>query len=80
MISGIARRSPFFMSQASLVSRRHLHATPSRLGGYHYPEGPRSNLPFNPMTRFFAARYIAFCGLGFGLPFIIAIWQLKKGQ
>ncbi|TQS38974.1 hypothetical protein Golomagni_00507 [Golovinomyces magnicellulatus] len=27
---------------------------------YHYPEGPRSNLPFNPLTRFFIVRYWAF--------------------
>ncbi|RPB28550.1 hypothetical protein L211DRAFT_763970, partial [Terfezia boudieri ATCC MYA-4762] len=64
----------------AIVARRGLHATPARLGGYHYPEGPRSNLPFNPLTRFFYLRYIAFCATGFGLPFGIAVWHLKKNK
>ncbi|TGZ83791.1 hypothetical protein EX30DRAFT_298756, partial [Ascodesmis nigricans] len=59
---------------------RNFHASAVRQGGYHYPEGPRSNLPFNPMTRFFAVRYIAFCTVGFGLPFGIAVYQLSKNQ
>jgi cytochrome c oxidase subunit 7c len=63
MISGTIRRSALAARQAPLVARRNLHATPTRLGGYHYPEGPRSNLPFNPLTRFFAVRYIAFCSM-----------------
>ena len=29
---------------------------------FHYPEGPRSNLPFNTQTRFFALRYWGFMG------------------
>ncbi|KAL7267238.1 hypothetical protein RUND412_010185 [Rhizina undulata] len=69
---------PALMAVRAPLTRRGLHATASRLGGYHYPEGPRSNIPFNPLTRFFAVRYIAYCSLGFGLPFIIALWQLKK--
>ncbi|KAF8252830.1 hypothetical protein K440DRAFT_535955 [Wilcoxina mikolae CBS 423.85] len=82
MISGTIRRSAFAAArQAPLsVARRNLHATPARMGGYHYPEGPRSNLPFNPLTKFFALRFILFCTVGFGLPFGIAVWQLKKNQ
>ncbi|RKF80389.1 putative cytochrome-c oxidase chain viic [Golovinomyces cichoracearum] len=45
---------------------------------YHYPEGPRSNLPFNPLTRFFIVRYWAFMAVGFGAPFGIAVWQTYK--
>ncbi|EON68865.1 cytochrome c oxidase subunit VIIc [Coniosporium apollinis CBS 100218] len=45
---------------------------------YHYPEGPRSNLPFNPLTRFFWLRYWGFMAAGFGAPFGIAVWQMKK--
>ncbi|KAF8474945.1 hypothetical protein BDZ91DRAFT_712045 [Kalaharituber pfeilii] len=63
-----------------LVARRGLHVTPARLGGYHYPEGPRSNLPFNPLTRFFYVRYTLFCATGFGLPFGIAYWQINKNK
>jgi Cytochrome c oxidase subunit VIIc len=41
-----------------LVNRRAFHATRARLASpYHYPEGPRSNIPFNPLTRFFWLRY-----------------------
>jgi cytochrome c oxidase subunit 7c len=29
---------------------------------YHYPEGPRSNIPFNPLTKWFALRYWSFMG------------------
>ncbi|QDS76490.1 hypothetical protein FKW77_005244 [Venturia effusa] len=47
---------------------------------YHYPEGPRNNLPFNPLTKFFAVRYWGFMITGFGAPFAIAYWQLHKNQ
>lgn len=57
----------------ALVARRAFHATRARLSSpYHYPEGPYSNLPFNPKTRFFAFRYWAFMGTGFFAPFGIA--------
>jgi cytochrome c oxidase subunit 7c len=29
----------------------------------HYPEGPGTNIPFNPKTRFFWARYWGFMGM-----------------
>jgi cytochrome c oxidase subunit 7c len=45
------------------AARRGFHTTPRQMGSpYHYPEGPRSNIPFNPMTRFFALRYWGFMG------------------
>ncbi|RPB14403.1 hypothetical protein P167DRAFT_503742 [Morchella conica CCBAS932] len=77
MISRIAFRAA---SQAPLIARRGLHATPARMGGYHYPEGPRSNLPFNPLTRFFWLRYLSYCVVGFGFPFGVAVWQTTKNQ
>ncbi|KAF4312958.1 putative cytochrome-c oxidase chain VIIc protein [Botryosphaeria dothidea] len=83
---------------ASHVQKRAFSATRARLSSpYHYPEGPRSNIPFNPLTKFFAVRYWTFMGeplqqagwdyeanndaaVGFGAPFGIAVWQLKKDQ
>jgi cytochrome c oxidase subunit 7c len=63
-MSGTIHRSAFALRQApSMVLRRSFSASSVRAGGYHYPEGPRSNLPFNPLTRFFALRYIAFCSM-----------------
>jgi cytochrome c oxidase subunit 7c len=45
------------------VARRGFSTTRARFDSpYHYPEGPRSNLPFNTQTRFFAVRYWAFMG------------------
>ncbi|KAI1417989.1 hypothetical protein F5Y13DRAFT_150317 [Hypoxylon sp. FL1857] len=71
-----ARASPRI---TSLISRRAFHATRARLSSpYHYPEGPYSNLPFNPKTRFFAFRYWMYMFTGFFLPFGIAVWQTKK--
>ena len=49
---------------ASQVARRGFHSTRSQLASpFHYPEGPRTNLPFNTQTRFFAVRYWTFCGM-----------------
>ena len=63
-----APRQPF-----SLVARRTFQTTRAQLSSpYHYPEGPRSNLPFNPKTRFFWFRYLMYCTIGFGAPFGIA--------
>ena len=45
------------------VARRGFSTTRPQLASpYHYPEGPRSNIPFNPMTKFFAVRYWGFMG------------------
>ncbi|KAI0846577.1 hypothetical protein F5Y00DRAFT_243499 [Daldinia vernicosa] len=63
----------------SMITRRAFHATRARLSSpYHYPEGPYSNLPFNPKTKYFAVRYWAYAFTGFFLPFGIAVWQTKK--
>ncbi|KAI2632310.1 hypothetical protein GGR54DRAFT_583026 [Hypoxylon sp. NC1633] len=63
----------------TLVSRRAFHATRARFSSpYHYPEGPRSNLPFNTQTRFFFVRYWAYMATGFFAPFGIAAWQTYK--
>lgn len=46
-----------------IVARRTFSSTRSQLASpYHYPEGPRSNLPFNPLTKFFALRFWGFMG------------------
>jgi cytochrome c oxidase subunit 7c len=50
-----------------MVARRGFHSTRAQLGSpYHYPEGPRSNIPFNPLTKWFAVRYWTFMAVGFG--------------
>ncbi|GAB7355002.1 hypothetical protein MBLNU459_g5612t1 [Dothideomycetes sp. NU459] len=68
-------------SAANTVARRGFHSTRPQLSSpYHYPEGPRNNIPFNPMTKFFAFRYWTFMAVGFGAPFAIAVWQTKKNK
>jgi cytochrome c oxidase subunit 7c len=58
---------------AQVAARRAFSTTRARLSSpYHYPEGPRTNLPFNTKTRFFALRYWGFLAVGFGAPFGIA--------
>ena len=42
----------------SIIASRGFRTSAARLSSpYHYPEGPRSNIPFNPLTKFFAVRY-----------------------
>jgi len=42
----------------SIAARRGFHFTRAQLSSpYHYPEGPRSNIPFNPLTKYFGVRY-----------------------
>ena len=53
----VASRVPFTAARRAFSSTRGQFASP-----YHYPEGPRNNIPFNPLTRFFAVRYWAFMG------------------
>lgn len=56
-----------------LVARRAFTTTRARLSSpYHYPEGPLSNLPFNPRTKGFAFWYWSFMATGLGLPFAVA--------
>lgn len=52
---------------AAPVARRGFTTTRARpdqynFSPYHYPEGPRTNLPFNTQSRFFALRYWGFMG------------------
>lgn len=46
----------------NLLARRGAHQV-RNASFYHYPEGPRNNIPFNPKTRFFWLRYWGFCGM-----------------
>lgn len=51
-------------SAPSMITRRGFQSTPKQLSSpYHYPEGPRSNIPFNPLTKYFAYRYWGFMGM-----------------
>ncbi|KAL2024138.1 hypothetical protein VTK56DRAFT_9918 [Thermocarpiscus australiensis] len=71
----LPRQTPTTTAQL-VVARRGFQTSRARLSSpYHYPEGPLSNLPFNPRKKGFAIRYWAFCATGFGLPFAIAVWQ-----
>jgi cytochrome c oxidase subunit 7c len=57
----------------SLVTRRGFHATRARLSSpYHYPEGPYTNIPFNPRSKWFGVGYWGFMATGFLAPFGIA--------
>jgi cytochrome c oxidase subunit 7c len=45
----------------SFAARRGFSTTRSQLGSpFHYAEGPRTNIPFNPLTKRFFWRYWAF--------------------
>lgn len=58
---------------ARVAGRRAFTTTRARLSSpYHYPEGPLSNLPFNPRKKGFGVGYWTFCAVGFGAPFGIA--------
>ncbi|TVY30534.1 hypothetical protein LHYA1_G000628 [Lachnellula hyalina] len=79
MLSQAAVRVSAMTSRVAL--RRGFHSTRSQMSSpYHYPEGPRSNLPFNPLTKYFAVRYWTFMTVGFAAPFGICVWQTKKNQ
>merc|ERR1711939_583304 len=61
------------------IARRGFSTTRPRFDSpFHYPEGPRSGLPFNPKTRFFWLRYWTFMGVGFSIPFGMAVWHTYK--
>lgn len=48
---------------ATVAARRGFSTTRASLGSpYHYAEGPRSNIPFNPLTKHFFWRYWGFMG------------------
>ncbi|KAK3344863.1 hypothetical protein B0H65DRAFT_187570 [Neurospora tetraspora] len=79
MFSRVALRAAPRQQPFSLVARRTFQNTRAQLSSpYHYPEGPRSNLPFNPKTRFFWFRYLMYCVVGFGSPVAIAVWQTYR--
>ena len=42
------------------VARRSAQQQARNASFYHYPDGPRNNIPFNPKTRFFWFRYWGF--------------------
>ncbi len=64
----VAPRQP-----TALVARRGFQTTRAQLSSpYHYPDGPYTNIPFNPKTKFFALRFFSFVAVGFGAPFGIA--------
>lgn len=55
MISRTALRAA---KAPSIIATRGFRASAARLSSpYHYPEGPRSNIPFNPLTKYFAFRF-----------------------
>jgi cytochrome c oxidase subunit 7c len=59
------RPAPRSLTRA-LLQRRPFHSTRARRSGdspYHYPEGPRSNLPFNPRGKYFRVKYFAVIGV-----------------
>ncbi|KAH6695395.1 hypothetical protein F5X68DRAFT_198371 [Plectosphaerella plurivora] len=65
--------------KATPSAARGFHATRAQLSSpYHYPEGPISNLPFNPKSKFFGAGYWSFMLVGFFTPFGIAAWKQSK--
>ncbi|KAL1898916.1 hypothetical protein Sste5346_003327 [Sporothrix stenoceras] len=71
-------RAAIRTSQA-VAGRRAFHSSPSRFSSpYHYPEGPYSNLPFNPKGKFFGVGYWTSMAVFFFAPFGIATWQTYK--
>lgn len=51
-------------ARLATAARRGFSTSRAQLGSpYHYAEGPRTNIPFNPMTKHFFWRYWAFMGL-----------------
>ncbi|KAF2461619.1 cytochrome-c oxidase chain VIIc-like protein [Lineolata rhizophorae] len=76
MLSRTAMRT-----STSLVARRGFQSTRARFDSpYHYPEGPRSNLPFDPLKKGFVVKFWTVCGVAFALPFGVAVWQTKKNE
>ncbi|KAF2742449.1 cytochrome c subunit [Sporormia fimetaria CBS 119925] len=86
----LARATFRAASNPASVARRGFQSTRVARGGhgpmaggqspYHYPEGPRSNLPFDPLLPSFKYKFWAFAATGFGLPFGLAVWQTKKNK
>ncbi|KAF5847028.1 hypothetical protein GGP41_003345 [Bipolaris sorokiniana] len=69
----LARATFRAASAPTLVARRGFQSTRAQFSSpYHYPEGPRSNLPFDPLKKGFAFKYWGFMATGFSLPFLLA--------
>ncbi|KAK1659616.1 cytochrome-c oxidase chain VIIc [Colletotrichum godetiae] len=63
----------------SMVARRGFQTTRSQMSSpYHYPEGPYTNIPFNPKSKFFGVGFWTYSFVGFFAPFGIAAWQTYK--
>ena len=59
----LARATFRAASAPTLVARRGFQSTRAQFASpYHYPEGPRSNLPFDPLKKGFAFKYWGFMG------------------
>jgi cytochrome c oxidase subunit 7c len=82
-------RAAFRATQTPVVvARRGFQSTRAQFSSpYHYPEGPRSNLPFDPLKKSFVFKFWGYAGklgpaqwkisltdvaTGFGLPFGLA--------
>jgi len=62
-----------YANASRVVARRAFSTTRARLSSpYHYPEGPRGNLPFNPKSKSFPFTFWGICAVGFAAPFGIA--------
>ncbi|CAI7645675.1 hypothetical protein N7533_002509 [Penicillium manginii] len=71
--------TPAIRARLAVAGRRAFSTTRTQMGSpFHYAEGPRSNIPFNPLTKHFFWRYWSFMVVGFGAPFGIAVWQTYK--
>ncbi|KAF9871221.1 cytochrome-c oxidase chain VIIc [Colletotrichum karsti] len=63
----------------TVVARRGFQTTRAQMSSpYHYPEGPYSNIPFNPKSKFFGVGFWTYSFVGFFAPFGIAAWQTYK--
>ena len=59
MISSTTSRS----ASRALVHQRNFATSRIRYREHpHYPEGPRSNIPFDPLHKYFAFKFWGFCG------------------
>ncbi|ORY74827.1 cytochrome c oxidase subunit VIIc [Protomyces lactucae-debilis] len=63
---------------ATRSARQFSTSTVARSG--HYPEGPRTNIPFtiSKSKPVFATKLALFFATGFSIPFLSAYWQLSK--
>ncbi|KAK2028591.1 cytochrome-c oxidase chain VIIc [Colletotrichum zoysiae] len=79
---------PFMLARAAaravpktrtVVARRGFQTTRAQMSSpYHYPEGPYTNIPFNPKSKWFGAGFWTYSAVGFFTPFGIAVYQSNK--